>query len=93
MFSRLGEINFENLFIDGTKIKACANKCSFIWKKATAKNEARFKGKVRKLLSSLGYEQVSDKTVTVTGIRGVLDDLRKKSVQIRNSFTEAPSCI
>ncbi|MDY3781327.1 MAG: transposase, partial [Candidatus Faecousia sp.] len=30
----LGEIKFENLFIDGTKIEANANKYSWVWKKA-----------------------------------------------------------
>jgi len=35
---RLGEITGETLFIDGTKIEACANKYTFVWKKATTKN-------------------------------------------------------
>ena len=31
------EIEFENLFVDGTKIEANANRYSFVWKKATDK--------------------------------------------------------
>jgi transposase len=47
----LGEIAFENIFIDGTKIEACANKYSFVWKKATAKNEAKLLVKISKFLA------------------------------------------
>lgn len=88
MFQQLGEISFENLFIDGTKIEACANKYSFVWKKATSKNEARLQGKVRKLLTSLGYEQVSDKAVAVNSMQSVLDDLRQKVTVEGISFVQ-----
>lgn len=37
----LGEIKFEHLFVDGTKIEANANKYSFVWKKTTTKYEIR----------------------------------------------------
>ena len=37
----LGEICFEHLFVDGTKIEANANKYSFVWKKSTNKYETR----------------------------------------------------
>ena len=33
----LGELRFEHLFVDGTKIEANANKYSFVWKKSTNK--------------------------------------------------------
>ena len=36
-----GEIKFEHLFVDGTKIEANANKYSFVWKKNTTKYETR----------------------------------------------------
>ncbi len=41
-----GEIKFEHLFVDGTKIEANANKYSFVWKKSTTKYEARNNGKL-----------------------------------------------
>jgi len=37
----LGEVSGKNIFIDGTKIEACANKYTFVWKKAVTKNLAR----------------------------------------------------
>ena len=36
-----GEIDFTNLFVDGTKIEANANRYSFVWKKSTNRYEAR----------------------------------------------------
>lgn len=35
---KIGEISGEAIFIDGTKIEACANKYTFVWKKAVTKN-------------------------------------------------------
>ena len=37
----LGEISGQNIFIDGTKIEANANKYTFVWKKAVTKNLAK----------------------------------------------------
>lgn len=37
----MGEISGETIFIDGTKIEACANKYTFVWKKAVTKNQAK----------------------------------------------------
>ena len=36
--SAFGEIEFENLFVDGTKIEANANRYTFVWAKAVQKN-------------------------------------------------------
>ena len=38
---RVGEISGTNIFIDGTKIEACANKYTFVWKKAVTKSLGR----------------------------------------------------
>lgn len=35
---QLREITGETIFIDGTKIEACANKYTFVWKKSVSKN-------------------------------------------------------
>lgn len=49
----MGEIAFEHLFVDGTKLEANANKYSFIWKKSTNRYEARLDAKLEKLLPEL----------------------------------------
>lgn len=46
----LGEISGTTIFIDGTKIEACANKYTFVWKKAVTKNQAKLLVKIADLL-------------------------------------------
>jgi transposase len=41
LLKELGEISGKEIFIDGTKIEANANKYSFVWKKAVTKNMAK----------------------------------------------------
>ncbi len=52
----IGEVQFENVFIDGTKIEANANKYSFVWKKATDKYEAKLPDKTQSLLLEVNKE-------------------------------------
>lgn len=49
----IGEIKFEYLFVDGTKIEANANKYSFVWKKSTNKYESRVLAGLEKLSAEL----------------------------------------
>ena len=46
----MGEIKFKNLFVDGTKIEAYANKYTFVWKKAVEKNLKKLNQKIEALL-------------------------------------------
>ena len=41
----MGEIECKNLFVDGTKIEANANRYSFVWRKTTEKNSAKLEDK------------------------------------------------
>lgn len=50
----LGEIKFEHLFVDGTKIEANANKYSFVWKKSVTKYEARLLENLEQLCRETG---------------------------------------
>ncbi len=47
----IGEIKFKNLFVDGTKIEAYANKYTFVWKSAVEKNLAKLEKKIFTSLS------------------------------------------
>ena len=47
----LGEISGATIFIDGTKIEACANKYTFVWKKAVTKNQAKLLIKIADLIA------------------------------------------
>lgn len=84
---KLGEIDeiaYKNIFVDGTKIEANANKYTFVWKKSTDKFENRLQEKIRKILSmiSLEFDINIDKTedkITVDTVMKIfhkLDDIR-----------------
>lgn len=47
----IGEISGNTILIDGTKIEACANKYTFVWKKAVTKNLAKLLVKLAELVS------------------------------------------
>ena len=49
----MGEIKFKNLFVDGTKIEAYANKYTCVWKSAVEKNLAKLEKKIEVLLPVL----------------------------------------
>ena len=38
---RMGEVSFDHLFVDGTKLEANANKYSFVWKKSISKYQIK----------------------------------------------------
>ena len=46
----LGEISSKEIFIDGTKIEANANKYTFVWKKSVTKNQAKLLDKMALLV-------------------------------------------
>ena len=46
-----GEISGHDIFIDGTKIEAYANKYTFVWKKAVTKNQAKLGMKIAALVA------------------------------------------
>lgn len=51
-----GEVTFDEVFIDGTKLEANANKYTFVWKKSVSKNEANLQTKIAKLLDDVFNE-------------------------------------
>ena len=55
-----GEIDLANLFVDGTKIEACANRYTFVWKKSTNKYEARLDEKMADLQTDLTARYLSE---------------------------------
>lgn len=53
LLASLEEIELKNLFVDGTKIEANANRYSFVWKKTVEKNGAKLEEKINILLEEL----------------------------------------
>lgn len=69
----MGEVAFENLFIDGTKIEANANKYSFVWKKATNKFEARLQNKARVFLEDKLQSELPAGHISAAFMREILE--------------------
>ena len=76
----MGEIKFENIFIDSIKIQANANRYSFVWKKSIDKFEYKLQEKTSKLLNSISnefkisYTNDNDK-ISISEAKEVLEQL------------------
>jgi transposase len=62
--AKMKEIEFENLFVDGTKIEANANRYTFVWKKAIKKNEEKMFSKIQELITQINKEEQKDFVIT-----------------------------
>ncbi len=80
--NKIGEVKFDNLFIDGTKIEANANRYTFVWKKSVNKNETKMFDKITACIEELNQTYNSNfsilKESTVTDIQKVLEYLKEK---------------
>ena len=63
--SVLGEVRFRNMFVDGTKVEAYANRYTFVWKKAVEKNLKKLTAKIEAQLPVIAerYGMVSCVTI------------------------------
>ena len=62
----MGEVKFENIFVDGTKIEANANKYTFVWKKAVEKNLMKLNTKIELLIPILAERYGFEKYLTLS---------------------------
>ena len=90
---RLGEINFENIFIDGTKIEAAANRYTFVWRKSIMYYEKKMNIKISELFEKINaiYNQnftinVEKDIYTIDEINTVLDFLQKVKKETNTIF-------
>jgi transposase len=74
----LGEIGYENVYVDGTKIEAYANKYDFVFRKAVMKNEEKLNHKVDLFIGYIQreYDPFFPADATLEDIRQLL--LRKQ---------------
>jgi len=73
----LGEVKYENVFTDGTKIEANANRYTFVWKKAVEKNEVKMLLKVQALAEEIVKLYLTEFTVNKETIN---EDMEKMAV-------------
>ena len=77
----IGEIDFEELFVDGTKIEANANRYTFVWAKAVEKRLEKLNEKIAKELPAirekygivewLGLESTVNELKSLADIQGI----------------------
>ena len=58
-----GELSKETVFIDGTKLEACANKYTFVWKKSVGKWEEKMFRKITETVEQLNCEYIQSFSV------------------------------
>ncbi len=82
----MGELSKETVFIDGTKLEACANKYTFVWRKSVGKWEEKMFVKIETALQMLNHEYVQsfgiskeNKTSELKTIVDYLKDLCQKN--------------
>lgn len=78
----IGELSGKTIFIDGTKIESCANKYTFVWKKAVTRNQAKLIEKIERFTADCeelyGVHIVYDDRIDI----GTLKRLRKQLMKI-----------
>ena len=57
------ELSMETVFIDGTKLEACANKYTFVWKKSVGKWEEKMFHKIQEAVRLLNHDYMQSFTV------------------------------
>jgi transposase len=86
----LDEVKFENLFVDGTKIEANANRYTFVWKKAVNKNESTMFAKIQTCIESLNLNFMTNfiisKETVLSDLKKVIDYLEEKRMNEHIKF-------
>ena len=74
LLSELDEVQFENLYLDGTKIEANANKYTFVWKGAITKSQDKLQINCREYLTEIGISDIPE-FIDSEYIKTVMDNL------------------
>jgi transposase len=88
----IDEIKFENLFVDGTKIEANANRYTFVWKKVVTKNEAKMFEKIKSCSEEINSKDLTNFSVSketlITDIDNILIYLESKRQEEKIEFVQ-----
>lgn len=86
----IGEVAFEHLFVDGTKIEANANRYTFVWKKVVSKNEAKMFVKIQSCIEEINQTYLTDFRVTketlLSDLNAAMSYLEEKRQQEQIEF-------
>lgn len=79
-FAAMDELSKETVFIDGTKLEACANKYTFVWKKSVGKWEEKMFIKMEEAVQMLNREYMQSFCVSkenrTTDLQRIVDYLK-----------------
>lgn len=86
----LNQITTTEVFIDGTKIEASANKYTFVWKKSVTKHQARFLRKTALLVGDIidryGFKPLWQKQVKKKHVKKLLKQLKLAAEETELEF-------
>ena len=86
----LNQITTTEVFIDGTKIEAAANKYTFVWKKSVTKHQARFLRKTALLVGDIidryGFKPLWQKQVKKKHVKKLLKQLKLAAEETELEF-------
>ena len=86
----LGQITTSEVFIDGTKIEASANKYTFVWKKSVTKHQAKYLRKTALLVGDIidrhGLKPLWQKQVKKKHIKKLLNQLKQMASEAELEF-------
>ena len=92
----LGEISGREIFIDGTKIEANANKYTFVWKKSVTKNQVKLLEKtallVQECVESYGLREIWHGQVKEKHLSKILRKLYKIKDEEGIEFVHGSGC-
>ena len=80
------EIEFKNLFVDGTKIEADANRYTFVWKKTTDILEEKLQKKLKKIVMEIS--DVFNITIEISDSKIEVEDaifINEKLLEIKEN--------
>ena len=80
----MGELSKETVFIDGTKLEACANKYTFVWKKSVGKWEEKMFLRIQDVLQMFNREYLKDFQISrenrAVDLRKIVDFLENSHI-------------
>ena len=86
------EVKFENLFVDGTKIEANANRYTFVWRKVVNKNEAKMFEKIKSCVQEVNQSYFTNFAISkeklIPDIDSVLSYLKEKQQENKIEFVQ-----
>lgn len=87
-----GYINFNNYFLDGTKIEANANRYSFVWKKSTLNYKEKLEAKVDQLIQQIDGIVQQEESEAVEKERPVItsEKIKKKVTEWEKRLEQNP---